>query len=618
MALQGLPDFATALRVEGATLFAPYEGQGPLLLTPGALSVAEAAGGGPDLRIETVRGRTPLLPPRPYAVLDFRLRAHYALDAALTAARERQAGVCVAPMHISGGTLRLGGGALPDELRRAIPLAWNGLGLARCGLRISIESARLLIEGLRGDVLPLHAHVDLALAGVAPRLPAMASFDPRALLEALAAAADGEGRIAYSALEALFRREPGVLPITIAGAIPLDGSQDEAQPLRELLAAALFDRTLQRFGRLIPPPDDGAQPWVALDGPDSLGPGRFTWDLAEPQQVFRPLTLRLDPFAAARAAVAERGLNAVVRETVVPPLPGGALTVTVTANLPVEREGLAALGVHLAAPPRPPQRPQAASVTALLEPPADSARVTLRLAPREPAAYVYTAFAVLADERGAQELAGAPIAHTGDQLELAAEDFPLEFVAVTAEPALLELAHVRCTLRRPAPEPTDGPLEHRFELTLGRPARSLALPRGAVAAATLEVEAEERGGPGRLRLGPLPAGDLSIGRASFREYGPQQVTIRAALAAGEPSLLLELLPEGAPETPATVGLIQLRPERPSQEWRYFAPSPFAPGYRYRVRRPGNGPPAPWSEIHSPFEPLLVDSAELSVLEAQDE
>jgi hypothetical protein len=601
MALQGLPDFATALAVEGARLFAPFEGRGPLLLAPAALSVAEAEAGGPDLRIETVRGRTPLLPPRPYAVLDFRLRAHYPLEAALAAAREQQAGACVAPMNISGGTLRLGGGALPDELRRSIPLAWNGLGLARCALRISIESARLLIESLRGAVLPLHAHADLAVPGVAPRLPYTASFDPRALLEALAAAADAEGRLAYSALEALFRREPDGLPIAVEGAVALEQ--------REALATALCDRTLQRFGRPVAPPDDGAEPWVALDRPDSLGAGRFTWDLAEPQQVLRPLTLRLDPFAAARAAVAERGLAAVVRDTVVPPLPSGALAVTVTANLPVEREGVAALGVHLSAPPRPPQRPQAANVTTLLEPPADSARVTLRLAPREPAAYSFTTFAVLADERGAQEVRGEPVAHTGEQLELTGEAFPLEFVAVAAELALLELAHVRCTLQRPAAGADDSPLEHRFELTPERPARSLALPRGAAAAATLSVEAEERGGAGRLRLGPLPAGDLSISRASFREYGPQRATILADLAAGEPSLLIELLPEGAPETPTTTGLIQLRPDRPSQEWRYFAPSPFAPGFRYRLRRPDHEPPAPWSEVRSPFEPLLVGGAE---------
>lgn len=596
MTLQGLPDFATALPVEGAWLFAPYEQQGPLLLTPDALAVAEVEAGGPDLRIETVRGRTPLLPPRPYAVLDLRLRAHYASEAALSVAREQRAEACVTPLGISGGTLRLGGGALPDELRRTIPLAWNGLGLARCMLRISVESANLLIGGLKGAVLPLYAHADLAVIGVTPRLPYTASFDPHALLEALAAAADAEGRMAYSTLEALFWREQGALPIVVGTVAPGE---------RLALAAALCDRILQRFGRLVVPPDDGAEPWVALDRPDSFGAGRFAWDLSEPLRVLRPLTLRLDPFAAARAAVAERGLEAVVRDTVVPALPTGALMVTVTANLPTEREGAAAIGVHLAAPPHPPGRPQAVSATVLLEPPEDSARVILRLSTREPAAYIYTTFAVLADDHGAEEVTGAPIAHTGDQLELSAEDFPLDFVAVAAEPALLELAYVRCTLRRPATGAAERPLEHRFALTPERPARSLALPRGAALAASLSVEAEERGGAGRLQLGSLPAVDLSIDRSSFREYGPQRVTIRATLAAGAPSLLVELLPEGVPETPEAIGLVQLRPDRPSQEWSYFAPSPFAAGYRYRLGQPGHTPPTPWSEVRSPFEVLEI-------------
>lgn len=593
MELRGLPDFGARVGVEGASLFAPFDWDGPFLLAPDALEVAETAGGGPDFLIETVRGRTPLLPPRPYGSLDFRLRAHYGLAAALGAARELRPGACVTPLAVAGGTLRLAGGAVPDDLRRSIPLAWSGLGLARCALRITIESARLLIDGLKGAVLPLFAYADLAVTGVAPRVPYAAHFDPRALLEALAAAADAEGRLSYSAFEACFRRESGRLPIVVDAAV---APGDEPA-----LAAALCDRTLQRFGRLLAPPDGGGEAWVALSRPDSFGPGRFAWDLAEPLPASRPLTLRLDPFAAARGAASELGLAAVVRDTVVPPLPSGAVGVTVTANLPAEREGVAALGVNLSAPPRPPQRPVAIRATALLEPPADSARVTLRLAPREPVAYSYTAFAVLADAHGAQEVAAAPVEHTGEQLELSVDDFPLEFVAVSAELALLELGRVCCTLSRPATAPDAPPLEHQFELTPERPSRSLALPRGASADAALAVEVAERGGPGLLRLGPLPAADLAVDRFSFREYGPQRVTVRADLPAGAPPLLVELLAEGAPESAGAIGCVQLRPGHPDQEWRYFADSPFAPGYRYRIA----GRDRQWSAVQSPFETLVM-------------
>lgn len=594
MELRGLPDFGASIAVEGAWLFAPFDAAGPLLLTPAALELAEAAAGGPDFLLETVRGRMPLLPPRPYAALNLRLRARYDLEAALATAREREAGARVAPLLIGGGTLRFGGGLVLEELRRSLPLAWNGLGVARYAQRISIESAQLLIEGLKGGVLPLHAYADLVVVGVAPRLPAVAHFDPRALLEALAAAADAEGRLAYSAFEACFRRAVGRLPIAVEG--------EHAPDAAERLAAALCDRTLERFGRLIAPRDGGAEAWVALARPDSFGAGRFTWNLAEPLRVTRPLTLSLDPFAAARAAAFERGLAAVVRDTVVPSLPNGALNVAVTANLPACREGLAALGVHLTAPARPPQRPQAASATTRLEEPADSTRLTLRLAPREPAAYSYTTFAVLADDGGAQELTTMPVAHSGEQLELSAEDFPVEFVAVSAEPALLELARVRCALERPAAEAGAAPLVHRFELTPERPARSLALPRGAAAGATLSVEVAERDGPGLLRLGPLPAADLSVERFSFREYGPQRIAVQAALAADASPLLVELLPEGAPETPEAIGRIRLPPQRPTQEWRYFAASPFTPGYRYRLA----GRETAWSPVQSPFEPLTID------------
>ena len=96
---------------------------------------------------------------------------------------------------------------------------------------------------------------------------------------------------------------------------------------------------------------------------------------------------------------------------------------------------------------------------------------------------------------------------------------------------------------------------------------------------------------------------------------PMEGAIRLSLArrvtvntmnAGERTFV-DLLPEGAEETPQTVTALALTPGAPEKEWGYVAASPFAAGYRYRIHAGSDSdagaPAAPWSPVQSPFVPL---------------
>jgi hypothetical protein len=113
-------------------------------------------------------------------------------------------------------------------------------------------------------------------------------------------------------------------------------------------------------------------------------------------------------------------------------------------------------------------------------------------------------------------------------------------------------------------------------------------------------------------LPAVPARAVRLCLASFPEFGAHTVSISAALDPGTSLLAIDLLPEAQPETPANLTTLAFTPARPTREWSWFAPSPFAPGYRWRRHVDGRAP-LPWSDVQSPFSPLRV--SELQMAEA---
>jgi hypothetical protein len=598
MNLRGLPDFQRPLVEDGLTIFYPYEGDGRFLLAPDLLEIAEREDGRPDFMLQLVRSKTQ------YGKLDFRLRPRYRMGEGLALLRAHYPGAVLGPAIFSSGFLRFQFGtdigSVPQDLSKPVALAWNSLGVARFTVTLSPDSALLIKKGLQDDAFAMGAAAELELLGVAPRVPIRVTFDPARLLGAIATVCDRQHGIAQDDLASFFRQDRKNLPIEING---------EIEPtIADEFASALADRIRTRFGTFSPSPSVMPAAYFLLAGPETVGSGKFDWNLADPFATTRTHVLSLHPLETVHELVKNEGTINVCREITVPPLPIGTFTVNVVANLYTERLNVVSVGVELRVPPHPPVRPQTVTATALLKPPSDTASVLLRLSPLEQLAYTYTTYAVVSSARGIERLEGKPGQHMGDYLDLDSDDFPVSFCPVAAAPDLLEIATVHGVCRWNSAGLSN---EQPFDLDDERPTLTLALPTNAEKA-TLEIEAMARTGSKVLKLGPFPANTLCLDRFSFREYGPHKIDIECAFIDATGIYVIELIPEGKPDVSGELTVLGFTRDQPKKEWTYFADSPFAAGYRYRRRRSASEPPATWSETQSPFEALKISAAVANV------
>lgn len=605
MSLQGLPDFQQPLQGEGFAVYYPFEGAGAHFVFPHELAIAPRPDGRPDFALELVRGVNPLLPPRPYGVLELRLEPRYPTQAALELVRVRHPRARLGYPLLEAGYLRLSspaeGSDLPDELLEPTALGWGGLTRSRFVRKLSRDGAAVLRRALEGEALALIAWVDVRIDGVSPRLPVTVRLSPRPLLGRLAP--EG-GPVTWEEVEELFFDHHDSLPLEISGELEDEQGRD--------FAAALADRLCRRYATFRASPADRPGASLELPAASAVAEEELEWDLREPLRVSRPFLFRLDPLEAARALVREQGLASVVRETVVPPIPTGAHLVRVTANLPRLRPGVVSLGVTLRVPPAPPHRPEARVETVELLPPEDSATVRLRLSPAEELAYRYAPFAVVKLGSTFERLTAPERPHAGGQLDLGPDDFPLGFLAVEATPALLEIARVSGLCRVVG---EGEPIDQGFALSPEEPALALPFPQGA-RAESVRVQAAARSGEGTLEL-ELPARrGVHLDLASFPEYGAHRIEIECRFEAeAEPLAAIELAPEDRREEEATV--LHFTPSHRRREWTYLAPSPFRAGYRYRPFRGPGEEPAEWSPVRFPFAALrLVASAAGVVPEAE--
>jgi hypothetical protein len=594
MELTGLPDFQQPIPGDDGVLYPRFGAEG-YALAPRRLEFAARDDGRPDFLLELVRGTAPDLPPAPHALLDFRVRPAAAVEAALALLRLGQPAAQVRPAELGAGWLRLSFAealTAPPAHTAPVALGPGGLDIARALVQVTATDGAMLKGGLLAGTLAFSATAELELAGVAPRLPLAASFDPAALLAALLPLADPQRLLPRAAVEAFFRDGAP------AGLLAFAGDRDGAD--QRLLAAALADRLAERFAAPHPAPGPAVEPFLQLADPAGVAPGRFRWDLAEPAAARRVAVLELDRLAAARALLGADGPLATCRETVVEPLQSGFLPVLVDANLPAHREGLLAAGVTLTAAANPPLRPQAVVHTLMLRAPEDRARAVLRLSPLEAPAYTCRTFVMLRGSAGVQRIEGPERRHTGGRVQLTPADFAAPLLPVAADRDLLALADIAGRLSWTSG--ADGG-EVAFTLTAAAPAVALALPPGAEGA--ISVEARPRVGAAR-RLGPLPARALRLGLYSFPEFGPHAVEVRCAFRGTAQLLAIELQAEDDP--PGRVrGTLFLSPDAPRKPWSWLARSPFQPGFRYRPAVAPGEAPEPWSAVQPHDAPLSLEA-----------
>jgi hypothetical protein len=581
------PDFA--VRPGGAPdLLAPF-GSGPWTVLPSALRLATGTDGGARLLLELVR----VDPPVPghedgYAVLDLHLEADCRLRDALREARTVDPAATVVPAALGRGWLRFEAPLdvdVPAELTQPVALGYRGLAEVRWTLRLTPAGGALVREALVEGALVLRAVALFEVAGIAPRLPMRVRAAGADVAAGLAALAGADGNAPRDDVLAALRRDPSTLGFELLA--------DGTPPKPELVAEVLCDVLARGFATLQPGP--GGPVLVPAAAASSSDLDR---DLREPLATTRPLTLNLDPLAAARAAAAGASPEALVRETVVPRFNGGLRTLRVMANLPSERVGLVALGARVAKAPAPPDRVQAVAAEVAIAEPSDEGATTVRLAPREAPVVDVEPFAVVQVGRKVRRLAGPVRQEDGSIALLAADDFPVRFVRVCAEAALLALADVagRCRFRWMG----DG-AELPIALSAADPHCSLALPVDA-GDAELSLELRSVDGPGTLALEPRPAADLVVSLASVPEYGPQSVRASCRFADGSTLYAVDILPEAAPDD-RRPQVLTFTPTRPERTVSWFAASPFRSGLRYRPHPARGAPAAPWSQPHPRSTPL---------------
>lgn len=629
--LQGLPDFGAFVEVPETpvSLYPAHREPGRFRLLGGELRLARRRGGGaapvPDLTLELVRGADPDLPPSPYGLLDLGfvgpVAAEATLEAALVATRKLHPGAVLEPVAPVGGvlTLRLPGESFGVEAlagAHRLPVHANGLGAVRFAHRLPRDTALLLRRALAEEVPGLHAVAALVFRGLAPRRATTVRYRPAELTAALG------GPHLRSDLVRLLRRELASLPLEILADHAEGEHGEQTDPSLE---SALADHLTALHGRL-EPPDDGDEHHVHLASEDDR---QTTVDLSRPRAVERSRPLTFDPFAEARrlaAAVDPTNGEALVREIEVPPLETGVVTFDVIANLPPGRRGAELLALVIEAPPRPPARVQKLSRTISFEETDDEGgagragrdrqQVRLRFAPNEPPEVRLTPLALVADAAGrVARLTGETRSHTltagdpGTSLTLAPRDFPVVFVAVSADAPLLEVAAVYGVLQR-------GDGSTSFTLTPREPAISLVIPEAEAATASLELSARDPAGEHPpVALGHRPAGarqgdgrreGVRLGLASLPGYGPQAVEVQVAFD-GAPRdgtgalLALELQPQAGGESTT----LAFTPGRSRRTWTYFSESPFTPGYRYRPAAPPGGDERSWSPVQPPSQSLFL-------------
>jgi hypothetical protein len=598
--LKGLPDFQDWLAPSDPVVLGPFAGEGFHTVLPDGLALAERADGRPDLVLDLVRGQDAMVGPAAHGMLELRLAGSYRLEDALAAARARSETATVRRAAFSDGVLWLKpldpGSDVAVELISAASLAGTGLEAARWVIELSAEGASLVKRALLEKVLTVQARAQLELEGIAPRVETKVRFDPRALREALAAMAGASGLVGRDGLLAELRAKPGSLPFEFLPELGTD--------VREALAQALVDLLVAEIAELAPA-DDHGEPQLAPLAVEQLAEGRVERDLRKPFVTRRPLVLDLDPITAVREYIDAHGADEVVHESAVPTLATGAQTIDLAANLPAGRVGVLSIGADVLALPSLPFRPQAILRSVEFVEPSDTASVQLVLGPTEQLAYRCTPTAVLIEGAGVRQLKGDAQPSESTFLRLDVDDFPAVFVHVGGSVGLLGQATVEGTLHRFSAQ---GPVAQAFKLTAAQPAVALALPRDAEGA-SLEIRAVPPNGGPPVVLGPLPAADLQLDLHSFSGYGPHRVHVECNFPDGVADLAVDLVPEARAEEPSALGLVHLTPEQPAADWSWFADSPFAPGYRFRLHpRPGEQPD-PWSEAQSPSEPLLLTAGD---------
>lgn len=557
----GLPDWGSPVDRDGVRLFAAHLLDDVRIALPDALTIATAGDGRPRFHLTAIRPAVPMAGRQGHGRLDMELR----LD---SLAANADGTIRAAPPLRGWLRLRSAMLDLPPELATPGELDCSGLGFARLTLPLAASGVATIESVLAEGATPILAHVDVEVAGIAPRLPCQAIVDLARFRAALA-----DGTMTPARLAEALANDPAAVGVTLA-----DGGPDLPAAA---IADALADHIRARLcpGPLSPAPEEG----LALTLADAqIATGTARLDLAVTLVATRVVTVALDPFASARSlAQASGGIAGLITRGQSGLLPTGRHEMTVDDSVPRPCIGPLALGATLTFPPRPPARNH--PVVEAFELPASGDGVTrqVRLAPGEPVAWALSGFAFwpTPDGRNFERLEGAAMAGSGTQALLRPDAFPLGFVDVAAGAVLLDLAEVELTLG--GVRPGGAAARATVTLTAAAPHATLALPADA-GDTMLACELVALGSGRRIALPPRPATDWRVELSEVPGYGPRAVELVATLPGGTPLVAIEVLAEDAPDDAAPETYAFTR-QVPVRTHRWLCRDPFRPGLRWRWR-----------------------------------
>jgi hypothetical protein len=575
-------DFQNPVDSSAGPVFREFGRPGRWLTLPHALGVGRRIDGTPDFRIDLIRAREAASGELSgYGVVDFRVTPVTDLEAA----RQAVSNESVFEGAFGGGWVRL----LIHEPDRAdgtlalapMRIASNGLGAVRLAAQLTLEGAVLLKRALLEEAVLVDVWAEMEVTGVSPRFPFVARLTAADLAAELAGLSR-DGLVERAAVVHALTRTPMLADLP-DGLLPF------------ALAEAVADRLRLLVGTQVPSPASRLAEWWQLDLPQ--GDTEFRWDLTEEVLATRVVQFRFNPIALVRGAIAHGGLDALINENELSDVATGFTPLVVTANIPEVRTPVLSCGVDIIAEPAPPHRMHTIHEAVEFVPPADRGDLLLRLSPGEPKSYLIETFVIANLTSSVQEWRSPRRPATGD-LRLTIDDFSARWLPVSATRQLLAEGSLLVTANWNGRTLTTT-------LTARQPRDTLVTPLDA--GAVTEFSVELRGTNGVLRT-PVTTRDLFfLDLTLFAEFGSHTVDISVAFEDDGPDVMaLDLAPQSELESVLTLSFTRSRPTR---VYTWYARSPFAPGYCYRLFQSGM-PPRPWSSPQSAFASLQLAARQL--------
>lgn len=588
-----LLDFSHTLDKQGYTAYSIRDRKDKVCVVPRHLRI-HRSGGRPEFNLEAVRGVTPFSKPKPYGMLEIQLSPAKINQAAVADIREEWPSSTFHTPDFSTGYLGLSmiaedGEHVSSELESPIPLAHLPLSRLRFVRRISIGYLKMIKEALQKGILLLKGFGLFSVKGYAPRVPVSLKFNPETVTQSLIDkfALDKE-EIPLRALKKFFATPLNEIPVTVE-------SREDADP--GLISACLADWYSKRFCTIRPPTADQDEVIFTLTS-DAKSSGHFSWDLSQPLVAERYSYFTLDALREARQIVQEKGMDTLVTTTIVEPLPTGFLRVEIFHpffQIPV---GARQIGIKIKVPPNPPLREQAIHKTVVFDSGQTKKVISLQFSASEEKKYEVTPFAIYDNKAGTKEVTGSKRNTDEQELTVRQQDFPLAFTSLSCSPNLSSQASLTITVKKNGQE---APFLDHVILDSSRPSTMLALPKGKLSQFKCWITAKSLTSSGEVTTSLPMRSDEKIDLTSFREYGTHEVTIHFDPPGGK-TAGVDLIPEHLEPHSSNITTVAFTADKKEITWRWFSPSIFKAGFRYRFRGNTN---TEWSEVQSPFKKKLT-------------